>query len=219
MLLDVAHQPSSSSYLVTRPELAAVLVNTEYHQLLRPFFANAVSVAEAARQTGTKPNTMYVQVKRLADIGLLVVEREVPRTGRAIKLYRTAAERYFVPFEVMNFETLEAMSRKLNRFWESELRRAVTRAKVEAIGSWGYQVGLNARGEMAIQSSLGPEAVYDANEAREPAVIDFWDDELRLDFEDAKALQQELLGIYWRYKAKGGAQSYFIRLGLAARVG
>lgn len=87
--------------------MAAILVNPEFQQLSLLFFGKAVTVPEAAHKSGMKPNTIYVQVRCLVDIGLLVVEREVRSGGRAVKFYRTAAERFFVPFEVMSFESLE----------------------------------------------------------------------------------------------------------------
>ena len=218
MLLDVGHQKSSSALVVNQPDMAQALTDPESQRLLVLFFRKAVTIAEAARATNTKPNTLYARVVRYVRCGLLIVEREVPRAGRALKLYRTTAERFFVPFEVMSFESLEMMSCKLDAYWERELRQAVTRAKPEAIGNWGYQVGLNARGELTTQTSVGPEAAYDARGAKELAVLSFWDDDPYLNFEDAKTLQRELLELYSPYKAKGGAPLYLIRPGLAART-
>ncbi len=158
---------------------------------------------------------MYVRVKRFVALGLLVVAHEQARAGRALKLYQTAAERFFVPFEVMSFQSLEAMLRKLDLFWEDELRRGVIRARREAIGNWGYQVYCDDTRTLRVHTALKPGVEYDAHAAQEPAVVSLWNESLRLDFEEAKALQQELLELNRRYVGKTGAQRYLLRLGLA----
>src|SRR5690606_28293610 len=81
------------------------------------------SVAEAARETGEKPNTTLRRVRRFVDMGLLRVWREVPRAGRPVKRYRAVADVFFVPFDATGAESLEAALAGRDAYWERLVRR------------------------------------------------------------------------------------------------
>ncbi len=52
-------------------------------------------------------NTMLYRIKTLLRAGLLEVVREQRRKGRAVKIYRSVHNAYFVPFRVTPYATLE----------------------------------------------------------------------------------------------------------------
>jgi len=72
-----------------------------------PFLARERRIAEAATEVGCSTNRMLHQVRTLLDCGLLHVLREEPRAGRAVRVYRSVHDAYFVPFAATPYDTLE----------------------------------------------------------------------------------------------------------------
>ena len=201
--------------VVTDPRAADALVNPYTLRQLEPFLGRDCTVSEAARQAGEKPNTVLRRVRRFVGLGLLEVTREERRAGRAIKVYRSSAEVFFVPFEATSAETLESLMAERDRYYEDLLRRGVVRARRERVGTWGTRIYKDARGRLQIQTALTPEANHTLLEAGAPAVLSAWRDSVYLDFEDAKRLQLELFDLLKRFQQARGAGRYVVRLGLA----
>src|SRR5690606_17907462 len=131
-----AEAPTSSRSLTVRDARAAeALVDPTTLRHLAPFLGRDRSVAEAARETGEKPNTTLRRVRRFVDMGLLRVWREVPRAGRPVKRYRAVADVFFVPFDATGAESLEAALAERDAYWERLLRRNVVRGRMEALGT------------------------------------------------------------------------------------
>lgn len=196
-------------------ELADLLTRPESLEQIEPFVGRESSVAAAARRTGTRPNTMLARVKRWQRLGLLTATRRVPRRGRPVTLYRTAADAYFIPFDTTSAETLETGLAQRDAWWERRLRRSVVRARQQQVGSWGTRIYRDGRGRLQTQMAVSPERNWTNLDPTGPAVLSAWRDGLRLDFEDAKRLQREMFELLLRYQRLDGAQRYMIRLGLA----
>jgi len=201
--------------VISDPDAASVLTNPHTLRQLETFLARALSVSEAARETGEKPNTVLSRVRRFLKLGLLEVAEELPRKGRAVKLYRTVAEGFFVPYEVTSAESLEAAMAERDGYWEALLRRNVVRARSEDVGSWGTRIYRDARGRLQVQAAVTPDENYIMLSPERPAVLSAWRDAVYLDFEDAKALQREMFFLLKRYQQKRGAQRYILHLGMA----
>ncbi len=182
---------------------------------LAPFLGRPCSVGEAASETGERPNTVLKRVRRFEGLGLLRVVGRIPRSGRAMKLYRTTADLFFVPFEATAAESLESALAERDLYWERLLRHNVVRSRVEALGSWGTRVYRDGRGRLQVQTAVTPEENATTLDPDGPAVLSAWRDSVTLDFEDAKDLQREMFDLLMRYQQKAGAQRYIVRLGLA----
>ena len=154
-------------------------------------------------------------MRRFLELGLLKISGERSRGGRAVKLYRSAADLFFIPYEATSAETLEAAMAERDAYWEATLRRGVVRARTQAVGAWGTRVYRDGRGRLQVQAALNPESNYITLEPGDPAVLSAWRDAVYLDFEDAKALQREMFGLLKTYLQKRGAQRYIVRLGMA----
>ncbi len=208
-------QKSPSILSVHNPEAAAVLTNPHTLRQLEPFLARDVTVKEVARETGEKPNTVLSRVRRFLRLGLVEVVREEPRQGRAVKVYRSKADGFFVPFEATSAESLEAALAERDAYWQDLLRRNVVRARLERVETYGTRIYRDARGRLQVQMALTPEQNHTTLASDDPAVLSAWRDAVYLDFEDAKALQREMFDLLKRYQQKRGAQRYIVRLGLA----
>ncbi len=204
------------TYLEVRdPRAADVLMNPATLRQIVPFLGRDCTVADAARDTGELPNTVLKRVRRFEHIGLLRIVREARRGGRPRKVYRTTADQFFVPFEATTADSLESALAERDAFWEQLLRRNVVRARMEALGTWGTRVYRDSRGRLQVHTAVTPEANATTLDPDMPAVLSSWRDSVRLDFEDAKALQREMFELLRRYQQKDGAQRYIMRLGLA----
>ena len=205
----------SPSLTVTDPGAAAALTHPKTLRQLEPFLNRERTVLEAARETGVKPNTMLARVRKFTALGLLIVAREVPRAGRAVKVYRSRAESFFVPYEVTPSETLESAMREREHYWETLLRQNVVRVRSEDVGSWGTRIYRDARGRLQVQAAVTPQRNYTLLAPERPAALSAWRDAVYLDFDDAKALQGEMFALLKKYQQKAGAQRYILHLGLA----
>jgi hypothetical protein len=201
--------------IVEDSEVADLLADPTILHQLEPFLGRAVSVGQAARETGEKPNTVLARVRRLVAAGVLVEHGSVPRRGRPIRLYRSSADTFFIPFDATSAESLEAALAEREAFWEKLLRENVVRARRERVGVWGTRIYRDARGRLQIQTALTPERNFTTLDPEGPAVLSAWRDRVYLDFEDAKELQRELFALLLRYQQKQGAQRYIVRLGMA----
>ena len=209
-------EPKSPSILViSNPEAADALVNPTTLRQLEPFLGRDCTVSQAAEETGEKANTVLSRVRRFVKLGLLKIVREERRKGRAVKVYRSAADVFFIPFETTSAESLEAMMQERDSYWENLLRHGVVRARAEDVGTWGTRVYRDERGRLQVQTAVTPEKNYTMLDLDRPAVLSAWRDSVYLDFEDAKALQREMFALLQRYHQKRGAQRYVVRLGVA----
>lgn len=204
-----------TTLIVTEQGAAAALTDPTTLRHLAPFLGRTTSVTDAARESGERPNTTLKRVQRFMELGLLEVVGERKRAGRAIKLYRTVADVFFVPFEATHAESLEAALADRDAYWERMLRRNVVRARSERLGTWGTRFYRDARGRLQVQTAVTPDANATTLDPDAPAVLSLWRDQLTLDFEDAKALQREMFELVKRYQRKSGPQRYLVRMGLA----
>lgn len=207
--------PQQRTEVVRDPAAAEALMDPDTLHLLEPFLGRERSVGQVARETGVKPNTMLRRVQRLQALGLLEIAREIPRKGRAIKLYRSSAEVFFVPFEATGADTLEAALAGRDAYWERLLRRNVVRLRREHHGSWGTRIYRDPHGRLQIQTAVDEMRNTTSLDAGAPAILSAWRDRVYLDYEDAKALQRELFELLLRYQRLGGSQRHVVRLGMA----
>ncbi|HEX7040112.1 MAG TPA: hypothetical protein VF202_08380 [Trueperaceae bacterium] len=198
---------------------ASALLDPSTVRHLAPFLGAELSVTEAARLTGEKPNTVLKRVRRFVELGLLEVARERERAGRPIKLYSAVADVFFVPFAVTEAESYEAVLRARESYAEELLRRNVVRTRLEAFGEWGTRIYRDERGRLQVQTAVTPDANVTMLDPGAPAVLSAWRDAVMLDFEDAKALQREMFDLLLRYLEKEGSQRYVVHLAMAPVLG
>lgn len=208
-------------HVYQRDEVRA-LVDPTIRRFLEPFLGQECTIKTAAEHLKVSSNSVLYRVNRLLELGLVQVTRIEPRRGRAIKHYRSVADVFVATFEHFDDATV------------TELYALHEGANLEAFSSAlfriGHQIGLIAS-EIAftlLRTELGDVkaeikmarngAMLDLTRPEMPAATGSWSF-LRLDHQDAKNLQRELIEIRRRYETKRGAQRYVLRLGLAPREG
>ena len=106
---------------------ADMLSDTRRFEYFTPFVAQEQSVSEAATEVGCSLETMLYHVNRFLDAGLLRVAREKPRAGRPIKLYRSVADAFFVPFHLTSYTDLEAWLLDTTRPFQQRLMSSLAK--------------------------------------------------------------------------------------------
>lgn len=92
---------------VTDPRAATLLSDPDWVPWIEPFLGRTRSIAEAADELGRPLDAVRYRVRRLHEVGVLEVVGERKRAGRPIRLYRTVADGFVVPFEATPFVDLE----------------------------------------------------------------------------------------------------------------
>jgi DNA-binding Lrp family transcriptional regulator len=96
-----------SLHPVTDPHQARLLTEPRSKTFFKPFLAREQSAKEAADAIECSLNAMLYRVKVMVDAGLIRLVGTRPRAGRAVKVYRSVHDAYFVPFALTPYATLE----------------------------------------------------------------------------------------------------------------
>lgn len=185
-----------------------MLLETKHARFIAPFLGRERLVAEVARDISAPLSTTYRHVTRFLEAGILKVTREQQREGRALKLYRTVADAFFIP----------------NRFrtepqaWPDEFEEAARRGLEyvygERFSDWGELIFRNEDGVYSTSLAKAPGTPVTSLEPDAPAVLTMAHDAVYLDFAEAKNLQRELRALFDAYAARGGAQRYLLKVSL-----
>jgi hypothetical protein len=207
--------PRPAVLRITDPNLAQLLVQQSTISWLRFFSAEPVSLQAVSKASGLPIQAFYRKTQRLIDRGVLEISQTRSRGGRAIKYYRLAAERLFIPHQILPFEELFLQT---NQHFEKQLAASVVSSWLDGItgNDFGTLIMSRAMHKLAVLIAESPERVWQLGSQHQPAVFSLWH-HLNLSFEDAKQLQAEMAALFGRYdgKRKAGAQHYLMRLVLA----
>ena len=209
-----------SWHVVEDADAAQVLTDSKQQRYLLPFICEELSLSEAARRLEVRPNALLYHVNKLLALGLLEVTQVKQRRGRASKVYRASAERFFIPFSLTQADTVESFSVGNSVQFERRFQQDLIAAEMGVGDDWGVTIYVMADGSLSIDLTASREHPAEdtafALNAEHPAVWSSWL-ELNLSFTEAKTLQKELVDLWSRYKQKRNPDepSYTLRLGLA----
>lgn len=210
-------EPAPTEYRVTRVEdasIARLLLEPKAQRVLQPFMRAERGAGQVAAELGVKINAVSYWIRRLLHAGLLLETRRAPRAGQAIRLYRASADAFFVPFQVMPTESLEAMYAQLETPSSQAFRRGLVGIMRQSQPGSGVCFSAPEGQLTMIFTDERGQRLLNARRPDAPAAVNLID-VLHLDFEDAKAFQHELIELYLRYANRSGGQRYMTRLGFA----
>jgi PAS domain-containing protein len=133
-------------------EQARLLTNPESFRYFEPFLARDCTVSQAAKELGSKVDTMLYRVKTLGKAGLLKVVETQSRRGRSVKIYRSSADEYYIPFEITPFEDVEAFFRRSRKANEDVLIPRFAKI-IRQIGREGRKIYRDDNGEVWTSSA------------------------------------------------------------------
>ncbi len=209
---------SSDTTSVTDERAAAFLVDPATRRYFYPFLGRERTVSEVARELLESPNAVLYRVRHMCNLGLLRVARHEPRRGRAMKVYTSVAERVFVPYaRTPLLDLAEALRRTRDQQAQvllDGLLKVMRDAHDEA--EWGVLLYREGDGVYAYDALEG-HAPWNPTGPHEPAVLDYAFTVEALPFDQAKALQQDLLRVLRKYFSGEGATlgtPYAVRIAL-----
>lgn len=215
ILGEVKGPNSDSPLTVTTAEAAAMLADPALQGYLAPFIARECTIGQAAKELGVSTNSLLYRVKRFEAADLLRVVREEPRAGRAVKIYRSTADAFYVPFTLTKAETLEALLLRMDDQLQALFYKNVARVMTQTETEVGFVVWRADEAGVRTRFSAGPEQLFDPLDPEAPSVLPFWSPEVWLSPDDAKALLSEMIDLIGRYHYRQGSQRYLLHLALA----
>lgn len=201
-------------------DAARMLADPEAQRYLLPFIQEELSLSEAARRLEVKPNALLYHINKLLALGLLEVARVQPRRGRASKLYRASAERFFIPFSLTQADTVQSLATETSVRSERVFQQDLISAQMELGDDWGVAIYVMEDGSLSVDLATSREHTAEDTafilDTDHPAVWSCWL-EVKLGLKEAKMLQQELVTLWERYRQIRNPDEprYTLRLGLA----
>ncbi len=212
-------RPSSDVPLVETPDLSHIddariaryLLEPRHQTTLRPFMVSEVTVTQVAQELNLDFGKAYSLVKRLERYGLIRTVRLEERDGRPIRFYRASAKHFFVPISLVPIEqTMQIVNGQFEQVFAEQFTRATWG---ELSTDTGIQIWTTARGINCVMVEA-PHQFMKPLQLEFPAAYGMWH-QWSLDFEEAKALQQELFALSEKYsRRKDGSQKYLVRLAM-----
>ncbi len=209
---------NSTSYApleIDNVKAAAYLCDPHKAVFLYPFIGCERSAAEVARAYNADFKAYLFQIERMQQLGLLQHTQTKSRKGSPVKYYRAVSDSFFVPFKVTQLENLEAMLDAWSQSLQPVFLKSFIHGLYSTQANWGVRIARESNGQLSIAAANQADRAYNMLEPTAPAMLEGWFTDLRLDPEDAKALQHELVALYLRYLGRNGAQRYIIRVALA----
>jgi hypothetical protein len=196
---------------ITNKTTAALLLNPDLMGCLQRLMEGEWTVAALAKDLGIGIGSLHYRVQQLLEHGLICVNREEKRAGRAIKHYTATASSFFVPFNLTNFETLQAfwwaiLEPKHQVFVGNLVRNAEKRT-----------INLDGRGVIVkhIQGAgLQLQSVPRPKEISNDPVSWFGEEDFQLSHEQAQAFRFEMRELIAKYKLEAGSHPYVMQAGL-----
>ena len=191
----------SRSTTVNDTRAAAALGDPMLRRIVLCFVGAERSIGEVAAEHGLDLKRLHHHVKRLSSVGLLTLVGERRRAGRPIKLYRAAADSFFIPFEVAPELLTDKLSREL---------RARIRAEHLRSGD-GMLLSMDENGLASLRLI--------ADEGSRAAAFEAWSI-LLLDAAEAEALRRDLKDVIERHaeQASGRGKPYLVHAAVARRL-
>jgi hypothetical protein len=192
---------------------AQVLLRPDERRFLEPFLGREIGPAEAARELGLPVEQLAYRVRSLAGKGLLEVSGSQPRKGRAITLYRAAAE-IRAPLALLPLDDVRSFFTQVDDGLRAVFLASLARL-ADRSGLRDWVVRLHRGEDGGIRLDLAPsDGAWDPAvllAPRAPAIAFNWVP-LTLDDAQAKELQRELLDLIGRYAGAPGRPTHLMGL-------
>lgn len=198
---------------IIRDEKAArALLEPKNLTLLELLLQSEKTLSELADELNVKLSTLHYRINALIKLGLAEVSRELPRGGRATKLYRASAECFLIPADLLPQDLDTLASDKLAQNMFEKFRRHFAKTLEAELGPRYLQFSAGSEKGITINNVFDREPNPD--DPNFPAVMQSVG-LTKLSFE-AKTFQKELTELFERFikNGSGKGQSYFFVLGL-----
>jgi hypothetical protein len=218
-----SHQTQRQSRRISSRAAADFLINPASYRFLEPFLAEENTVAKAAKWLHSDPGSVLYRIKQMLALGLLVINREEQRKGRAIKYYLSSCEEFFVPFALTSIESLRELNsgftRHFQQFFDTAYAKQLELADDLGVRIWRSpnSVGLGWSRDL-VPYRLIERSQHFTDWPLRPEMPAIWNQHaiLKLKPAHAKALQQDLAALWRKYSEMqdDDGQDHALRLAL-----
>jgi hypothetical protein len=205
-------------------EQARILLDPKSFRFFGPFLARDCTASQAASELHCHVDTMIYRIKTFLRAGLLKVVKTQSRRGRSMKVYRSSAEAYFLPFGVTAYQDIEAQWRQEFETSNDIVIKALANV-LRQLGREGKHIFRDELGEVSTSSGAHVrEALLDLDniEAVRKMIYDpksvmaeATSDTLLLSDKASREFMLELYQLWRRYKTRKPTQNpkkYFMQL-------
>ncbi len=131
---------SGREHRITHAEAALFLVDRYKSGFVAPFLGRECSLAEAASSRGVSKSRMSYWVNQMLKLGLIQVERVEKRSRYKVPIYRSVADAFVFPIELIPAESDEALlALQFGDFFQRVLRSLSYTGRKNASG-WHVRV-------------------------------------------------------------------------------
>jgi DNA-binding transcriptional ArsR family regulator len=218
-LVDMQGQESTSLLEVRDARAGRFLSDVRELYFLAPLIGQELSASQYSAGLNIKLDAAVYRLRRMVKLGLVRVVREDRRGGSPVKYYTAVAERFFVPFELVDETGLEVWYHRMFSHFDTFFVKGVMqtlRDSTLSLRDLGIEVTLKD-GQVVYHLADGPDKRVDElslfllpDASPTLSVISV----VNLSFEDAKSLQREVIDLLKRYPANPAYKPYLARISL-----
>jgi hypothetical protein len=192
-------EQTPSEMRIADKETALFLVNHSKNEFLRPFMAAEASLSEAAKLLGVGKTKMSYWITRLLEMQLIAVARVEKRGRHQVQIYRSCADVFSIPLEVVPVESDEALLAVHQSGLWPEIHHSVSVAARKYAAGWHVRI-------FQVNRVLRVDIVPESGDLEDGRIFNTWGT-LYLDDAQAKAMRTELGRLLRRYASLSNANS------------
>jgi hypothetical protein len=207
----------SDWFWIREAQVAAVLIRPETFRYFSVFFQPR-TLAQAAKVLVVPPSSLKYHLDKFLGWGLVAVVSK-PR-----KVYQVVAKRFFIPFQITNFDSLEGLLLEQQLEWERQFLldsfKAAARYHPSA-GQGGVCIQVLDEHRWSIDYSVSQAPKIEPNHHISDTA---WNSHttLHLSYDEARAVQHELQQLWRRLleehkHPKPHSKAFSLRLGLTEK--
>ena len=202
-------EPFRQILLLKTPDQLAECLNPQRLSWLLLFLGRPLALKEAAREAGVPRTTLAHHVHRWVKKDLLQVDARCKT-----KQYCAALEGIHLSFETLEPEALTLILLQWSQLWQEKILKAGLDARAALPGVHFYRL----EGHLHADFAGAPGQPVNPSSPGAPVVLlPSWGTELHLSYQEAQALQQDLLALREKYAGRSG-QKYLLQVGLAPEI-
>lgn len=187
--------------LIESPRAAALLADPDAFRFFAPFLAQTCTASDAARRAASRIDTMLYRIETLLEAGL--IEKIPGPTPRSRKRYRSVADRFLIPFEKTQFDTLVQLFLRHDVPQQRQFAEALV-GTVGDEGGWMLRIHRDdgaGRSAVTVDAAPAGQPDWDMVQMLASGAPATWYTSQGLYMDDitAKELQHDLLALWQKY--------------------
>lgn len=203
---------------VTEARAVKMFLNQEYILVLEQLMLKEWSVGQLAKELDVPLNGIHYRVRRLLEANLVVQTRVFKRQGRPIKYFRSTSQAYLIPYSATPLNSLEELVGLRNDGFQERINQGIVEVGSKFVKDKN-DIGMRlfVKDGQVYWDATPTAENFQYTDLLEPDIPAIFVSclMLKLNMEDAKKLQLELVELCQRYMDHQGEQRYLFKLGLA----